>query len=365
MSANPSRNPLRTISEEFDWEGYVTENYTVKTTPSGELRICCPSCHESDYKCYINPEKRCWYCFKCTFNNRRGSKFDLVSFVALTEDLSRGNAIKKLLLDYRATTPESLEEAYKERVEAAKAVKLSAGLRVIPGLPPEAVRLEAGKNQEFWDYLIKRGLTEDEILACGIHCVPQEKVLIYKASGSVAGDIGGRILFPVYGGDYKLISWLTRAIKPLREREQKYINCPDSDMSKTLWPFVPPSSKRVVIVEGIFDAIACRRTGVDAYAAFGKHLSKEQINLLKTWEVEEVVVFFDKRDAKKEIMSLVDNHLKNIFKAVYVLNQVNWPEKRDAGDCLSLPDGTAILTSTIADTVNSSSLRYSKWKLEY
>lgn len=352
---------LRNIEENFDWLSYVEQNYSTKRTSRGEVRICCPICGDDKYKCYINPDRHVFNCFKCDFKT---GKFDVFDFVATTEHISRGAAIKQLMLVYKGTTPSDLADALKNRMNPSYMFAEEQGIRLV-SMPTGALRLKPGQGQEFWDYLMYgRGLTEAEIMQANTHYVPAESLVVYNSNGRKVGDIGKRFLWPIYGGDNDLVSWIARTIAPNYSFGDKYLNCPDADQSKTFWPYVPPREKEVVLVEGVLDAMALRRAGFNAYACFGKHVSPTQIKLLQLWGVTSVVVFFDKKDAKKEITRSAET-LKNCFSEVFVLNQTNWPKNLDAGDCLLREDGNDMIREVLADRVSVSSLRFAKWKLEY
>jgi DNA primase len=162
-----------------------------------------------------------------------------------------------------------------------------------------------------------------------------------------------------------LVSWIARTTDSNYAGKDKYINCPRTDMAKTFWPYVPPYEKDVILVEGILDCMAVRRIPkTSAYACFGKHLSFTQTMILKSWGVESVTIFFDKDVPKKDIIKLV-NELKSCFKDVYVLWQTELNKDLDAGDCLKLENGTAIIESVLKNRVHHDSLEYVSWQIKY
>jgi DNA primase len=362
---------LRRIRKEFDFETYIGEHYqTKRTSRDNEVRVCCPSCGDSKYKLYVNNEKKMFNCYKCDFSS---GNFDVFDFVAITEGLSRGAATLRLAAEFAPTTPLTMEEcmaklegSYVDVVEdeAGK----SSDIQFIDGLPPEASLLLGDPlvnklvEDEFWMYLNEvRGLTHEEVKAAKIHYVAHTSVPVEK-NGKYAGDIGRKIIFPVYGPGGRLVSWLSR---PITEdyKGPKYVNCPGSELNRTLWPFIEPHVGAVVLVEGIFDCMAVRRLGppFSAYVTFGKKIGHDQIEHLKAWGVEDVTVFYDP-DAKRDIVRAV-NELKMHFNCS-VPNLSEWPSGSDPGDMLNDPDGVEHLERALCNPIDVDSLEYVAWQIQ-
>lgn len=367
---------LRRIRKEFDYEAYCEENFTIKRTArSDELRICCPNCGESKFKCYVNDDKKMFNCFKCEFSSR---DFDVFDFVALTEAIPRGKAVLKLMHEFAPVTPMSIEEIIQRAEGTYYDVEEdepgpNADIKLIDSLPKQAYPLtdpQKAPEPRFWRYLLdNRGLTEEEILACNFHYVPKQSVPVTKIDGlgkeKYVGDIGRRVILPVYGPG-GLVSWLSRPITD-RYDGPKYVNCPDSEINRTLWPFVEPHSDIAVLVEGSFDALAVRRLGppFSAYATFGKRVSYDQIKQLKAWGITSVILFWDV-DAKKDTIKAVED-LKMQFDEVFVPNLEEWPEDYDAGDMIKPAvneelDGLVALEKALCEPVDVNSIDFIKWQ---
>ncbi len=363
---------LRRIRKEFDYEAYIGEHYqTKRTARTDELRICCPNCGDSKFKLYVNNEKKKFNCYKCDFTS---GNFDVFDFVAMTEAIPRGKAMMRLAQEFAPTTPLTMEEMvaklegrYMEVDEDEPGE--TSDIKTIDSLPEEAWLMDQvwPAFEPFWRYLVEeRGLTPDEILAAKIHCVTAYRVPIYKMGGDgeekYVGDIGRRVMFPVYGPGGRLVSWLTR---PIREDYDgpKYINCPDSEVNRTLWPFVEPHVGSAVLVEGILDCMAVRRLGApfSAYATFGKKVGHDQIQHLKDWGVEDVTVFWDP-DAKRDMARAVEE-LKMHFN-VFVANLSEWPRGADPGDMLKDPDGILHLEKALCNPIEVDTLEYVAWQIQ-
>lgn len=353
---------LRRVSDAFDWDTYVELNYSCKYTSRGEYRICCPSCGDTKFKCYVNPDKGLFNCFKCRF--KTGNK-DVFDFVAITEGIPRGKAIMRLLMDYTPTTPDDLRGALEDRLDGPEEAPV-AGIRTIHSLPLGVKKLAPGASQRHWDYLLSRGLTTEEIQDYQTYYVPQKSLEIKGRDGKYRGNIGDRVLWPIYGGAHDLVAWQARTIDPNYRRGDKYIGCPDSDMSKTLWPYVPPYGDTAVLVEGTLDAIAVRRLNkTSSYCLFGKSVSREQMQLLKAWGVKNVILFLDKKDAKREIEKAAEE-LQMFVNKVFVLPLNDWPKTQDAGDCLRSGEyGTQSIEKALDEKVDVTSMAYTKWQLKF
>lgn len=358
---------FRSVQEDFDWDGYVRSNLEVKYTPSDELRVCCFACGDDDFKLYVNPVKKKFNCFKCGFSS---GKYDTFDFVSRAEKLPKHLIIKRLVQEYARTTPDDPMLFIRQTDDAIHIIEpvVTAPIKTLKGLP-RTCRPLTERTQEsapFWDYLISRGLTEYEIRAIRFHFVPETISTVYDAKGRRRGNIGRRVVVPIYGGDNALVSWQARVVSPEYTGNDKYLTAPESELAKTFWPYVRPYGNRAILVEGVLDALAVRRIPeTSAYATFSKKISLEQILLLKSWGIEEVLVFWDRKDARKEIVRAVpDLHMH--FNKVYVSRMTNWPAHKDAGNMLAEVNGTDMLKLALEDRVDTyDTLEYSKWQLTF
>lgn len=348
------------LSREFDWSGYISEHHTFKRSGRGEYRVCCVSCGDQDFKLYVNPEKGVFNCFKCAF--RSGAKYSVVDFVALTENIPRASALQRLHALYRKTaaTEEDiiLRGLSKQDQDAADSQR---HLTPLAGLPSGLKPLLGPPRGPYWEYLLGRGLTEQEVLAGRVHYPVKKNVPIYNENGKYVGNLASRVVWPIYGQGGKLMSYQARIITPGYDKGDKYLAAPGTELARLLWPYVPPKNGRAYLVEGILDAYAGHRCGYSYYSCFGKKVSIEQIRLLKSWDTQEVVVFFDKKDAYHQIVSAVET-LKVHFPKVYVLDVSSWDKDLDPGDCLTRSD--QVLKDVSEKLVDVYSLQYAKWKVE-
>lgn len=356
--------PLRYVRKNFDWQSYIEEHYDVKYSTNGELRINCPSCTDRKYKFYVNPNKKVFHCFKCDFSTKKRYK-DVFDFVALTENMGRGSAILKLLKEYRPVTPDNIDDAVSGALDEIPEQPVKFKHPYLVGMPDVSIPIQDADNvDDFWEYLENvRGLTTAEIVyTLQARVVPDQSHPVYGHNGKLKGDIGRRILWPLYGGDHKLVSWQARSFE--KTDNVKYFNAPDTDISATLWPYVPPhKGSTVVLCEGVLDCVALRRLGREysAYACFSKHITNEQIALLhQHWGVEKVILFWD-QDAKRS-MKNASKILQTYFQT-FVPDFTGWPVDADCGSCLTLENGLELMKSATTNAVSVTSVDIVTWEL--
>ena len=353
---------LRKVRTEFDFKSYLEEHLSIKYAGNGEMRICCPSCGDQKYKCYVNDDKKFFNCFKCDFTS---GNYDVFDFVAVVEGITRSQAMLRLAREY-TTTAKSWEELAAEtgsHYVDEDETSAPSPIKTLDSLPESAILMtdkEDPEQERFWTYLTDRGFTDAEIRAVKAHCIPGERCYVFDENKKLRGNIGNRILFPIYGGANKLVGWTARAIDGAAP---KYFNAPDSEANRTVWPFVPPIGSKCVIVEGILDALAVRRTGFSSYATLGKKISVDQIYLLKEWGITSVILFWDKKDAKREMLKAIES-LKLHFDEVLVPDLSNWPNDKDAGDTLGWSEGQELMQAMLMQNViNVNSLEFVTWQM--
>lgn len=304
----------------FDWSKYLSGLSTIPGTDS-EVRICCPNCGEKDYKCYVNASKGVFNCFKCDFHT---GEYTIVDFVSLIEGTDHTSTFIRLLQECTPVLPDDIEYIINNEMLMEQKIVRSLGIKYLDSLPSSAHRIDGSSIMEgkFKDYLLNRGLTSDDIHIMQTH---------YVLTDPVEKQLNSRVVWPVFGGERRLVSYIARTILP--NHKPKYFNARKSDLNKTVWPYVTPNSD-VVLVEGILDALAIRRAGYSAYATFGKSLSIEQVSLFKqVWKVDKLCLFWDKRDASKEMTKCIDKN-KHIFD-ITVPDFSKWSQDdKDAGDAL-------------------------------
>jgi len=152
------------------------------------------------------------------------------------------------------------------------------------------------------NYLYKRGFTDRDFLK-------------YNIGYCTSGQYTGRIIVPSYGENNQLNFFVGRTF------EDSYITYKNPECSKDIIGFenLINWSQPIVLVEGVFDAIAVKR---NAIPILGKSVSKSLLIKLADSKVEDVYIALDK-DARKKAIQYVEQFL-NMGKRVFL---VDMPEK--------------------------------------
>jgi hypothetical protein len=96
------------------------------------------------------------------------------------------------------------------------------------------------------------------------------------------------------------------------------------------------------------------------YATFGKKISEDQVLLLQSFGVKEVVLLWD-ADAKADTVRQVDK-LKLSFK-VGVGDFSKWPKGVDPGDTLKLDRGEELVRTSVEGAISTDTVRYVAWQI--
>jgi DNA primase len=147
-------------------------------------------------------------------------------------------------------------------------------------------------------YLYKRGFTDRDFLK-------------YNIGYCTSGQYTGRIIIPSYGENNQLNFFVARTF------ENAYHKYRNPECSKDIIGFenLINWSQPIILVEGVFDAIAVKRNAVPI---LGKSLSKALIKKIVSSTVEDIYIALD-RDALKKALQYVEQFL-NMGKKVYLID---------------------------------------------
>jgi len=248
----------------------ILERYGVKKlSKSGEWwNGLCPFHHDKNPSFGMNERTKVYNCFVCGGG-------DFIDFISKIEQVSRTRAIE---IAYSLVNNLGLFDEEPEKIKE----KLLAIINNFQDdfLPQYDVSVLKDWNY-IHPYLIERGITEYRAWA---H---------FRVGFSRWHEM---LTFPVFWGE-NLIGVLGRRTD---NRKPKYKPIPGYEFpsSRIFYHFVPEYS-RVVVVEGVLDAIKLWSYGVlNVVASFGSNLSDEQTELL-TKNFREVVLWFDNDEAGK------------------------------------------------------------------
>ena len=179
------------------------------------------------------------------------------------------------------------------------------------------IELPKYTHLRFHPYLVKRGLTVAEIQQWKMG------VLDYNQPIEKFQGYGGWILIPIYQNN-KLRNYFMRSPYSSRKLYGSY------SIKNILFGYdqADDFSKPVYVVEGIFDMIMLRRTGVQVVASLTNRLYEEQCRLLKQYS-KIVIVPDNDAPGLKLVIDALPFVNKNIPVGVCTVPY----GKKDTGDC--------------------------------
>ncbi len=271
-------------------------------------------------------------------SNKHG---DLIGWLQESERLSFREAVERLAAeaglalpaaDPRAAAEESRRASLHDWMERA-AGWFEAELRRPVGAAARAYLAKRGLPETEWsrfrlgyapggrtalkDHLVARGAQPGELVEAGLLIATDE------GQGAPYDRFRDRITFPITDGRGRIVSFGGRALDP--EARAKYLNGPETAIfhkGRTLYGL--PEARRLlhaaeresggegaplVVVEGYFDVIACRRAQVAAVAPMGTALAEEQMELLWRQHPEPTLCFDGDGAGKRAAARAIDRAL--------------------------------------------------------
>jgi DNA primase len=163
----------------------------------------------------------------------------------------------------------------------------------------EGLGLAVAEWSGLYEQLLKAGFSRTEILGAGL--------AIQKDLGSqrVYDRFRNRLMFPIHDVQGRLVGLSGRA---LGDDDAKYMNSPDGPLfhkAQLLYGFhrakdAMRQRKSVILVEGYFDVLACKRSGTaNVVATCGTALTEEHVKILRR-SVDRVVLCLDRDEAGRQ-----------------------------------------------------------------
>ena len=313
--------------------------------------------------CPLHPEKtpsfnywestRSFYCFGCH------AAGDEITFLRRAENLDTPGVIHLLQerfglpeIPWSPQTPEDetrvavqelLEEAwrfYRDRLEsregeAARRYLQERGLQG-PDLERYGLGFAPGSGQALWAALRRRRPPEWAL---------RQVELFTEKEGSWYDFFRNRIIFPIHDAAGRLIALAGRALDP--DATPKYLNQRETLLFKKSHAFFGlgwaheaiRTRRRVILVEGFFDALLMHKHGFPAtLAVLGSHLSTGNVRWLRRRRLQEIVLAFDGDPAGREAAWASLGLLVPEFEQVRV---ATFPAGADPADILTGPEGPA------------------------
>jgi len=253
-----------------------------------------------------SPRARDNYAFHCPFCNHRKPKLE----IKMATDEKGGNPWECWVCNTRGLTIKSLLKQLKVPRDTAveilnhvrKGEKVYYEENTVVKLPEEFQPLFLASQQsvianKLRNYLYARGLSDTDIIR-------------YNIGYCTKGEYEGRLIIPSYDENNQLNYFVGRTYE---NSYIKYKN-PPSSRDVIIFENTINWNKPIVLVEGVFDAMAVRR---NAIPILGKNIAPRLIKKIISSNVEDIYIALDK-DALKRAISFSEKFL-NMGKKVYLV----------------------------------------------
>lgn len=317
---------IEQVREQTNIVDVVGQYVQLKKSGKNYLGLC-PFHEERSPSFSVAEDKQIFHCFGC------GKGGSVYQFIQEIEGLNFPEAVEKVAdlshikIDYQfqpdLTPAENTHQ--KHTNELIKLHESAADLY-------HHILLKTKVGEKAFNYLIERGVTEEQIKEFQIGFAPVERTLLKQiferdevsddllsASGLMTQrDDGeffdrffGRIMFPIKNDQGKVIAFSGRLFveDELKSKKMpKYLNSPETDVfnkRKVLYNFhqarqTGRKENELVLFEGFMDVIAASGAGVkNGVASMGTSLTNEQLLMFQR-TVKKVLVCYDGDSAGKE-----------------------------------------------------------------
>lgn len=306
----------------------VVGGYVKLTKTGANFRGLCPFHSERKPSFFVSPGRQMWHCFGC------GEGSSIFDFVMKIEGIEFGDALRILankagvqlkrenvqLRTQRERLYEICDLAckfFEKQLEASAVGKEAQDYLLKRGITKESIATwRLGYSPDTWgglsDFLIGKGYQREEIVKAGLAIVPvaeQPRIHDGEAIGKKETAIRqsydrfrGRIIFPVFDVNARVVGFGGRVFKQANEKEiAKYINTPETLLyNKSAIMYGLHNAKlairkqnQCVITEGYTDVIMCHQAGFqNTVASSGTALTHQHLQILKRYS-ENLILAFD------------------------------------------------------------------------
>lgn len=257
----------------------LLDNLPIRTTktPSGWRTFNCPMCTDKRKRAgiIITGAKLSYNCFNCGYTTgwspspHLGQKYkDLASRLGCNDDDIHSVQIE--LLRHKEELETSETTSYVYNLAKFEAVDLPTNVMLVEDLP---------EDHEVRQYAKTRGLE-------GLF------TLLYFPDDPLYAK---RLVVP-FTFDGEIVGWTARHINPPDKQTPKYLHKMSSGYVFNIDKFADSEREIVIVVEGVFDAIA-----IDGIAVLGNHVTAEQAHLIEKLG-KRVILCPDRDKAGKELI---------------------------------------------------------------
>ncbi len=335
----------------------LVRQYTQLTKKGKNFVGLCPFHNDTRPSFLVSPDKGICYCFPC----QKGG--DIFSFYQLVEHVEFPQALRDLAEKAGVTLPEAPrggpskdeKDRLRECLDAANAhfqALLGSSMPTQGYLEKRGVTRSEIKTfglglapvgfTDTYDHLLKAGFSRNEIVLSGLAI---QKDL---QSERPYDRFRNRLMFPIRDGQGRVIGFGGRT---LVDDDAKYLNGAESPLYRKstvlfgldLAMATMRETKRVIVVEGYFDVLACHRVGMtNVVATCGTALTEEHAKLLKRY-VETVVLCLDSDAAGQ---AAAERSFPILSRQELIVEAVVLGQKDPADAALESPD---MLKTLLAD----------------
>ncbi len=333
-----SNETLDYLREANNLKDVVSSYVNLKLKGSSYFGLC-PFHNEKSPSFSVSDDKQLFHCFGC------GASGNVFTFIMMIENYDFVDAVRFLadkvnytLEESNITTSEEYKEKQKLKEDLLEIHKLSARFfynilqseegekgrvyldnrKMSSGIRRKfGIGLVLGKKNILYDYLLSKGYSNDTILKTG---------LVIERNGSYFDRFWGRIMFPIFDVQNKIVGFGGRAIL---DQDPKYLNSPETmlfNKSKILYNLNyarKANKEELILVEGYMDVISMYQNGFqNVVATMGTAFNNEHANVVKRY-AKSVIILFDSDEAGVKATLKVIPILTNIGIKVKVLTLKN------------------------------------------
>ena len=328
---------------------YVTWDNKKSNPTRGSYWACCPFHSEKTASFTVDNHKNTYHCFGC---NAHGDAF---KFLMDVENIDFPEALRRLADASGVNLPEKInfDPVEKQKREIIQCINEEAKKFFIN-------ELSKSENATVFDYLIKRGLTKDNIEQFEIGVTAKRGELVHHLSShgynqkqifdaglSAKNDDGeyyerfiNRITFPISDRNGRTIAFGGRDLT--NKAPAKYLNSPETILfqkKNIVYNYhnakqIFANESELLVCEGYFDCITLSVNGFHkSVATMGTSMSASQIQML--WQLSNLpILCYDGDTAGVNAANRIIDIIFPLLKPGYSMKFIFLPEGMDPDDLL-------------------------------
>lgn len=340
MAGRIRASDIEEVKQRTNLGDLVGDHVALKSAGVDSMKGLCPFHDERSPSFHVRPNLGYYHCFGC------GESGDAITFVQRMDHLSFTESVERLAarISYTLTYEEGVEKREngpnRARLLAANQDAAAFFVEQLAGAEAEvartflagrgfdqaaAVTFGVGYAPRGWDGLSKhlaaKGYTQEEMLTAG---------LLSQGNRGAYDRFRGRVIWPIRDTSGQVLGFGARRLHD-DDQGPKYLNTPESPVyhkSQVLYGLdlakrAISRGKRVVVVEGYTDVMACHLAGIEeAVATCGTAFGTDHITVLRRIMGDdtagEVVFTFDPDEAGQKAALRAFSDEKRFTAQTYV-----------------------------------------------